>query len=141
MEFLIPFMRTLNEGAAAMSQYDSDDGIINDNNPDEEGTVEFVDDLIPSQNYCALEFGEPQAKRKKSSQKSRDLTNACPRKMFLLSLLPEINNLNETQMKAFRRKVLGLIDEVSESNCDVLENNFYETTGETMVINVKPDPS
>lgn len=37
------------------------------------------------------------------------------RKMFLLSLLPEINELNDQQMKIFKRKVLQLIDNVTSS--------------------------
>jgi hypothetical protein len=41
-------------------------------------------------------------------------TNDNPRKMFLLSLLPEINAMTENQMRVFRRKVLQLIDEISE---------------------------
>jgi hypothetical protein len=40
-------------------------------------------------------------------------TNDNPRKMFLISLLPEINAMTENQMRVFRRKVLQLIDEVS----------------------------
>jgi hypothetical protein len=36
------------------------------------------------------------------------------RKMFLVSLLPEINAMTENQMRVFRRKVLQLIDEISE---------------------------
>jgi hypothetical protein len=37
--------------------------------------------------------------------------------MFLLSLLPEINDMTENQMKIFRRKVLQLIDEISNVPC------------------------
>ena len=44
-------------------------------------------------------------------------TNENPRKMFLLSLLPEINDMTENQMKIFRRKVLQLIDEISNVPC------------------------
>jgi hypothetical protein len=39
-------------------------------------------------------------------------TNENPRQMFLLSLLPEINDMTENQMRIFRRKVLQLIDEI-----------------------------
>lgn len=38
------------------------------------------------------------------------------RKMFLLSLLPEVNELTEYQFKIFKRKVLALIDEMESSN-------------------------
>jgi hypothetical protein len=41
-------------------------------------------------------------------------TNDNPRKMFLLSLLPEISCMTENQMRLFRRKVLQLIDELSD---------------------------
>jgi hypothetical protein len=41
-------------------------------------------------------------------------TYDSPRKMFLLSLLPEINTMTENQMRVFRRKVLQLIDEIHE---------------------------
>lgn len=35
-----------------------------------------------------------------------------PRKMFLFSLLPDIEDLNEQQMRLFRRDVIKLIDKV-----------------------------
>ncbi|XP_023222828.1 uncharacterized protein LOC111624252 [Centruroides sculpturatus] len=44
-------------------------------------------------------------------------TDVNPRKMFLLSLLPEINEMTEAQMKKFKRKVLELIDEISSDDC------------------------
>jgi hypothetical protein len=47
-------------------------------------------------------------------------TNDNPRKLFLLSLLPEINDMTENQMRLFRRKVLRLIDEIS-SVSDTIE--------------------
>lgn len=34
------------------------------------------------------------------------------RRMFLLSLLPELNEMNDRQMKLFKRRVLALIDDV-----------------------------
>ncbi|XP_034833602.1 uncharacterized protein [Maniola hyperantus] len=37
-----------------------------------------------------------------------------PRRMFLLSLLPEIADFSEDQMKTFRRKIFGLLDEINK---------------------------
>lgn len=42
------------------------------------------------------------------------------RRLFLLSLLPEVNELTESQMRAFRRRILSLIDEIVDTpnQCD-----------------------
>ncbi|XP_045775720.1 uncharacterized protein LOC123874436 [Maniola jurtina] len=37
-----------------------------------------------------------------------------PRRMFLLSLLPEIADFSENQMKTFRRRIYGLLDEINK---------------------------
>nr|CAH7722830.1 unnamed protein product [Callosobruchus chinensis] len=49
-----------------------------------------------------------------------------PRRYFLLSLLPEVEELPETQFRQFKRKVLGLIDdlEASHSTTTIIEHNL-----------------
>lgn len=71
------------------------------------------------------------SKRRKKSSKSqmresepgtsrikKQKTSSCfeddPRRMFLLSLVPEVDEFTETQMRSFKRRVLDLIDEISE---------------------------
>lgn len=62
-----------------------------------------------------------------------------PRKMFLLGLVPEVNDLTEYQMRQFRRRVLRLIDDIrSTSSSNYSENistvfvsgGAYETRNE-----------
>lgn len=52
-----------------------------------------------------------------SKKKNTSFSSCCedePRRMFLLSLVPEVDEFTETQMRSFKRRVLDLIDEVSE---------------------------
>ncbi|CAG9858741.1 unnamed protein product [Phyllotreta striolata] len=44
-------------------------------------------------------------------------------KMFLLSILPELEELNESQIKYFKRRVLALIDEISPPPQNLLQNS------------------
>lgn len=39
-----------------------------------------------------------------------------PRKMFLLSLLPDIKNMTDQQMRMFKKKVLDLVDDILTEN-------------------------
>jgi len=39
-----------------------------------------------------------------------------PRKMFLLSLLPDIKNMTDQQMRMFKKKVLNLVDDILTEN-------------------------
>ena len=43
--------------------------------------------------------------------KNRCLDDTNPQKYFLLSLLPEVNELNESQFRVFKRTALALLDE------------------------------
>lgn len=99
---------------------DSDDETHTDCNNVEEAIVTLTEEPTNHLDYCTLEFqnSEPLLKRRKTAYKStRDHGNTdCPRKMFLLGLLPEINSLSEVQMRAFRRKVFKLIDDVSQND-------------------------
>lgn len=53
------------------------------------------------------------------SQTKKQRSGSCcedePRRMFLISLVPEVDEFTETQMRSFKRRVLDLIDEISES--------------------------
>lgn len=51
-----------------------------------------------------------QSKRHKITAEPED-----PRRYFLLSLLPEVNELTEAQFKIFKRRILHLLDELSLS--------------------------
>ncbi|VEN38223.1 unnamed protein product [Callosobruchus maculatus] len=64
---------------------------------------------------------------KTKKQKMADETEN-PRRYFLLSLLPELEELPETQFRQFKRKVLELIDdlETSRRNTTIIE---YNVTG------------
>jgi hypothetical protein len=45
-------------------------------------------------------------------QRKRKKYDNDPRKMFLMSLLPEIHEMSDSQMKQFKRRVLVLIDDI-----------------------------
>lgn len=42
--------------------------------------------------------------------------------VFLLSLLPEVNELSETQFKVFKRRVLALLDELDISCLNIVSH-------------------
>lgn len=44
-----------------------------------------------------------------------------PRKMFLLSLLPDIQSLTDEQMSVFRIKMLMLLEEIKKPTCSVIQ--------------------
>ncbi|XP_055676533.1 uncharacterized protein LOC129785891 [Lutzomyia longipalpis] len=56
----------------------------------------------------SINYGEVKTQKRKYS--SSDTEN--PRKMFLLSLLPEMEQMTDKQMSFFRRKVLALLDDI-----------------------------
>uniref|UniRef100_A0A1L8DFR0 Putative alcohol dehydrogenase transcription factor myb/sant-like protein n=1 Tax=Nyssomyia neivai TaxID=330878 RepID=A0A1L8DFR0_9DIPT len=60
----------------------------------------------------SINFGEVKPKKRKYSSSETD----NPRKMFLLSLLPEMEQMTDKQMSFFRRKVLALLDDILYSD-------------------------
>lgn len=124
-------MKTRYDGGT-VPQYDDDSD--DETNNGEETIV--AEEPTNQPDFTMLEFqtAEPLTKRRKTTHRcTRDYgNNECPRKMFLLSLLPEINNLSELQMKAFRRKVFALIDDITESDgpSDGLRPNNNNRSGD-----------
>ncbi|KAL0870572.1 hypothetical protein ABMA27_005538 [Loxostege sticticalis] len=70
-------------------------------------------------------LSEPRKKRIRIHEPvTEQATDTDSRRMFLLSLLPEVNVLTEKQMRAFRRKIFQLIDDIVEdtkNKCDASE--------------------
>ncbi|CAG4984502.1 unnamed protein product [Colias eurytheme] len=57
-----------------------------------------------------------EAKKAKLEKKSEDIED--PKRMFLLSLLPDMKAMSDSQTRTFKRRVLALVDEIlEESNC------------------------
>ncbi|KAH9638522.1 hypothetical protein HF086_002257 [Spodoptera exigua] len=104
---------------------------LSDTETDEEinGYNEQDNESTPLQiQYHEIEIPEPPKKKSKANdnlirylqQKPSNTLNNNEvsddsRKMFLLSLLPEVNALTECQMRVFRRKIFSLLDEIVDS--------------------------
>lgn len=58
-------------------------------------------------------------KRLNLKKKTDDIED--PKRMFLLSLLPDIKAMSESQMRKFKRRVLALVDEILEESPGPLE--------------------
>ncbi|XP_059061561.1 uncharacterized protein LOC131854461 [Achroia grisella] len=138
MEFVLPFVKALSKQfgfVQAAVENDTDDEFV-DNQLDHCGQS-------PQQHYFDSDMHQTLEPPKKKNRLHCDHittknlhykhlpTDRCDesRKMFLLSLLPEIKELTESQMRAFRRKVLSLIDEIVDTpnQCDT---NIFQWTKE-----------
>ncbi|CAG9770214.1 unnamed protein product [Ceutorhynchus assimilis] len=107
---------------------DTQDGISNE-------STEFVDNAYNDIDETVLQASvvQPSVKKFKKTQNSgRDTADNIttllqyiksrkqrepenPRRQFLLSLLPDLEQMNERQMRFFRSKVSGLIDDILDS--------------------------
>lgn len=56
------------------------------------------------------------------SRKNR-IENGDPNKMFLLSLLPEVSQMNPQQTRRFKRQVMNLIDDIVDGPLSVTASN------------------
>ncbi|CAH2232178.1 uncharacterized protein LOC120632636 [Pararge aegeria] len=122
MEFLIPYVRIpAKKSKKRVINYIEE---MEDFNKDElEDTFEN-DGFNMSHDVDSYNFDDEDPLRKKAktyetknSYCEPDRSNVNledPRKMFLLSLLPEIADFSENQMKTFRRRIFGLVDEINE---------------------------
>jgi hypothetical protein len=97
---------------------------------DKSGNEDDVDcdtvDTLPAM-QTSVEETEPARKKSQGRKRKYELSKVdqsfiefCeqkkydtdPRKMFLMSLLPEIQEMSDSQMKQFKRRVLMLIDDI-----------------------------
>lgn len=118
MEFVLPFIKTSKHETIIhpMDETGLELSIIHEQDTDRSPV---------HPHYQELEITEPPKKKSRSNDtfiKKLQHNTAHnydayddSRKMFLLSILPEVNTLTEMQMRIFRRKVLSLIDEITES--------------------------
>jgi hypothetical protein len=124
MSFVLPYVKTNHK-------YDDIPSTVPSPNQAEEGDapvkMDFPEQSDHEQKYAENE--ETVTVKKQKDKPNEYLqpregeitgTNDNARKMFLLSLLPEINSMTENQMRVFRRKVLQLIDDISNVS-DTLE--------------------
>ncbi|KAJ8714571.1 hypothetical protein PYW07_002796 [Mythimna separata] len=120
MEFVLPYIRSSKLHETVLQQIDVE--------TDEEmnGFHDQDKDTPPLQiQYQEIEMPEPSRKKSRASNNFIKYLQQRPnsnnevvddsRKMFLLSLLPEVNALSECQMRVFRRKMLLLLDEIVDS--------------------------
>ncbi|XP_023941175.2 uncharacterized protein LOC112048054 [Bicyclus anynana] len=124
MEFLIPYVGTSTKTKKRIANYTEVEELEEFKNEHEDTYENDIDrfdishdvesnsviDEDPLRKRVRKDYGE----HEKSSNKFED-----SRRMFLLSLLPEIADFSENQMKMFRRKIFGLLDEIND-----MEINF-----------------
>ncbi|XP_023954858.1 uncharacterized protein LOC112058331 [Bicyclus anynana] len=103
---------------------DSDDDHDDDDDAEDDGIKGYDNILIETKDIDTKEGNKTKVKEniKKHENKceesdiqvpyGKDFENN-PRKMFLFSLLPDIQDLNDEQMKSFRREVIKLIEHVN----------------------------
>ncbi|XP_028157497.1 uncharacterized protein LOC114350773 [Ostrinia furnacalis] len=137
MDFVLPFVKLLQKHGHNIPTHDSDIEDENIESAENEGIEYEVFDehrararLYDSKQtteknaqrkngqspqFFEYRVQEPQSKRAKIYESVPNHTEEIDyRKMFLFSLLPEINVLSESQMRDFRRKVFMLIDEIKQ---------------------------
>lgn len=117
MSFLVPYIKTNHKYDDIPSTVPSPNQAEEDDDP---AKMDFPEQSGHEQKYTE---SEQTVTVKKQKDKLNEYlqpregeiigTNDNSRKMFLISLLPEINAMTENQMRVFRRKVLQLIDEIS----------------------------
>ncbi|GAB0091935.1 hypothetical protein DMENIID0001_068560 [Sergentomyia squamirostris] len=79
------------------------------NDPDKRKLIRSIIQEIDTENAetYSINLGEMKAQKRKYSSDAEN-----PRKMFLMSLLPEVERMTDKQMSGFRRKVLALLDDI-----------------------------
>lgn len=68
----------------------------------------LIQEIDTDNETYSINYGEVKTQKRKYSASETD----NPRKMFLLSLLPEMEQMTDKQMSGFRRKVLALLDDI-----------------------------
>jgi hypothetical protein len=118
MSFVLPYIKTNHTYEDTSSTVPSPSQAEQCDVPDK---MDFPEPSDDEQRYAGSEQTVTVKKRKdklneylQPREAENTRTNDNPRKMFLLSLLPEINDMTENQMRVFRRKVLQLIDEIGD---------------------------
>lgn len=62
-------------------------------------------------------------------------------KMFLLSLLPDLNEMSSHQRRMFKRKVMDLIDDILHNTPKILSPNSNISTGSEVSAEFQPTTS
>ncbi|XP_055848581.1 uncharacterized protein LOC129913764 [Episyrphus balteatus] len=141
MKFCIPYIKILappnfeNYTQYDITQYDTNttqNMVVKseryDEYDDNSGSIEDLAEIYPPEE--ASEQNECPAKKQKLETPTTTTTqsevvattSSCNRieqkeaiKMFLLSLIPEVENFSDSQMKQFKRRIFGVIDEISDT--------------------------
>lgn len=75
--------------------------------------VSFNDNTMP--NITKVRTENPVETKKFNGNKNYNYIEGNPRKMFLLSMLPDVESLTEPEMRIFRREVISIIDKIIRS--------------------------
>lgn len=123
MNFILPYIKTnsvcddmlVKVPSPTGPDYDDTPSTTDDPEPSKQERKYAENEQTPAVKKQKTKFYEPEksAECLQSRGMENTSTNENPRKMFLLSLLPEINDMTENQMRVFKRKALQLIDEIS----------------------------
>uniref|UniRef100_A0A2A4JF74 MADF domain-containing protein n=1 Tax=Heliothis virescens TaxID=7102 RepID=A0A2A4JF74_HELVI len=114
MEFAIPFIKR----PGPNNPLEVDEDSI-DEPPSPDPMTPATPEPSGTQRKQDTDEAQPQGDRDSSSYSKpaeNSSSNGEYNKMFLLSLLSDVNQMNTSQMRVFKRKVLGLIDSIMEES-------------------------
>lgn len=136
MQFLLPYVKPSTDLTTSgnLPSPISDHDILLENNDQDEYLVQqehYFSDKITNKNH---DVRSPEEKTKGTKKQKSELSQAdqsfidfvkmkktkmCgedPRRMYLLSLLPDINAMTDKQMRIFKKKVSDVIDDILNEN-------------------------
>lgn len=100
-------LATLQKNNVSISDNPSSDDYVTNENAKEISRITFLDNTITNIMKRRLEN-----KQNVGRNGNTDEIEGNPRKMFLLSLLPDIESLTEIEMRIFRREVIKIMDNI-----------------------------
>jgi hypothetical protein len=128
MQFLLPFVKPSAPNTDSQGSLPSPPPDTDKSGSEDDADCDKVDTLPKMQ--ASVQETEPAPKKSQGKKKKYELSKVdqsfiefCeqqkrnkydndPRNMFLMSLLPEIHEMSDSQMKQFKRRVLLLIDDI-----------------------------
>lgn len=144
MQFILPYIKRV-RSVDSPGNLPSPPNVIDDEfnetdeveNTEENGFESTADSLNMTKSSNEQVF-TPKVKKKKTN--TSDVADQCfidyintkkqnckkddPRKQFLLSMLPEINQMTDIQMRKFKRKMLDVIDDILGESSTRVANHF-----------------
>ncbi|XP_069705242.1 uncharacterized protein MICU1 isoform X6 [Periplaneta americana] len=133
MQFVVPYLRpiqTQNVGHFPFPPDDNEEELVVKEEPEETQIGQDISDIFEQQEQ--EETTPSKSRKRKIKPRANEVDNVFVdylkphtqtvdddhRRMFLLSLLPDVNKLADVQMRAFKIRVLLLLDEIMNESQD-----------------------